>query len=94
MSTLNMPGFTAEASLGNATGHHYIGVSRALSASSRTVSLVEPSLRVLPPLPGGGGLGGGWCYTLCVAGCTYVTGAVKECQIACDYICNGPPILA
>ncbi len=91
MNTMNMPGFTAEASLWNTTGRHYIGVSRALSASSRTVSLVEPSLRVLPPLPGGGDLllGGFWCYAACVAGCTFVPPpADAACILGCAQICS------
>src|SRR6266567_2946101 len=98
MNTMNMPGFTAESSLWNTTGRHYIGVSRALLASSGAVSPIIPSIRNLPPILGGyrppiGGyrppIYGFWCEAACVTACGLLAPElIAECVLACAWACD------
>jgi hypothetical protein len=88
MNTMNMPGFTAEASLCKGSGRYQSVATQSYSGGEqRVVSQIRAGGFGI----GVGGLKGGlktgfWgeCF-LCTAGCTLLLGpeAILECLIAC-----------
>jgi hypothetical protein len=77
MNSINMPGFTAEASLYKRSGRYE---SVATQSHNGGGERVIAQLRV-----GGGGTTGFWGCALCVSACTIILGpeAALECLIAC-----------
>jgi hypothetical protein len=87
MNTMNMPGFTAETSLYETSGHYQSVTTQSYSSGGQGVI---SQLRVLPPLRGGGG--GFWgCGTLCdiaYGACLLACAATGPAALACVATCT------